>query len=132
MSISHQYKPFRLKNSQKLLFFWQKNRGKQTKSKHFLKNRQTWCWNITYFSNLDIRSIGKKLDYFKVNSQMGVGGRSSDPSPSCNWSQKVKVNHQSPAPFGASWKSSPPPPNFLFFSDLFWVIFWKSLLNISK
>ena len=81
MSVSHQDKPFRLKNSQKLLFFGQ-NRGKQTKPKTFLENRQTWCWSITYFSNPDIRRIGKKLDHFKVKSQRGVGTRNSDPSKS--------------------------------------------------
>ena len=77
--IFHQYKPFGLKNRQKVLFFGQ-NRGKQTKSKQFLENRQTWCWNITYFSNPDIRPIGKKLDHFKVNSQRRVGSPGSDPS----------------------------------------------------
>ena len=51
-----------------------------TKSKKILKNRQTWCWNRTYFSNPNIRSIGKKLDHFKVKSQRGVGAKGSDPS----------------------------------------------------
>ena len=78
LSVSHQDKSFRLKNSQKLLFFGQ-NRGKQTKSKKFLENRQTWCWSITYFSSPDIRPIGKKLDHFKVKSQRG--GRSSNRRP---------------------------------------------------
>ena len=37
--------------------------------------------NITYFSNPDIRPLGKKLDHFKVKSQRGgVGAPNSDPS----------------------------------------------------
>ena len=46
-----------------------------TKSKKFLETRETWCWfrSITYFSNPDIRPIGKKLDHFKVTSQRGGG-----------------------------------------------------------
>ena len=79
-------KPFRLKNSQKLPFFSQ-NREKQTKSKTFLENGQTWCWNITYFSNPDIRPKGKKLDHFKVKCQKeGVGAPGSDPSKRHNLS----------------------------------------------
>ena len=61
--------------------------GNRQSKKIFWKIDKLDVENITYFSNLDTRSIGEKLNHFKVKSQRGgIGGTGSDPSKSARLS----------------------------------------------